>query len=114
MKQYLELDVPDDARGCLQDVHWSHGAIGYFPTYTLGNLYAAQLFEKIREDLPQLDDQIREGNFCALFGWLREHVHRVGRRKLAPEIVRDATGKEPGAEPYLRYLEHKYAELYHL
>lgn len=114
MQQYLGLEVPDDARGCLQDVHWSHGALGYFPTYTLGNLYAAQMFETIREDLPELEEQIRHGNFCALFGWLREHVHRIGRRKLPPEIVQDSTGHEPTAEPYLQYLKSKYGELYHV
>ncbi len=114
MKQYLGLDVPDDAQGCLQDVHWSHGAFGYFPTYTLGNVYGAQLFEQIQRDLPALWEQIGQGNFCALLSWLREKVHRVGRRKLPAEIVRDATGKDPGVEPYLRYLETKYGALYGL
>lgn len=114
MKKYLGLDVPDDANGCLQDVHWSHGALGYFPTYTLGNVYGAQLFAQIQKDIPELWTQIGRGNFCALFGWLREHVHRVGRRRLPAEIVRDATGKEPGVEPYLSYLETKYSELYGL
>ena len=112
MKRYLGLDVPDDARGCLQDVHWSHGAIGYFPTYTLGNLYGAQMIAQIERDVPQLWDQVREGDFRALLGWLREHVHRVGRRKSAVELVRDATRREPGSETYLQYLEKKYGELY--
>ncbi len=114
MKKYLGLDVPDDAQGCLQDVHWSHGALGYFPTYTLGNVYGAQMFDRIQQDIPELWTQIGQGNFCALLGWLREKVHRVGRRRLPAEIVRDATGKDPGVEPYLRYLEGKYGELYGL
>ena len=112
MKQYLGLDVPDEARGCLQDIHWSHGALGYFPTYTLGNLYAAQLFEKIEHDLAELWAGVGEGDFRPLLEWLREHVHRVGRRKNPAEIIRDATGKEPGSAAYLTYIEQKYAELY--
>jgi len=112
MKQYLGLDVPDDARGCLQDVHWSHALFGYFPTYTLGILYAAQLLEAMERDLPDLWTHVEQGNFCSTLGWLREHVHTVGRRKLPNEIIRDATGKEPSAEAFLTYLEKKYGELY--
>lgn len=114
MKEYLGLDVPCDAEGCLQDIHWSHGSMGYFPTYALGNLYAAQLFEQIESDLPGLWANVERGEFAPLLGWLRRHVHEVGRRKLATEIVEDATGKTPDSEPYLRYLESKYGELYGL
>lgn len=114
MKQYLGIEVPDDAQGCLQDIHWSHGGMGYFPTYTLGNLYAAQLFDKILEDIPTLWDDVEAGRFAGLLEWLRRHVHVHGRRKLAREIVRDATGREPGTEAYLAYLESKYGALYGL
>ena len=114
MKSYLGLDVPDDAHGCLQDIHWAHGGMGYFPTYALGNLYGAQLFERILEDVPDLWGHVEAGRFRPLLDWLRAHVHTYGRRKLAPEIVRDATGREPGAEAYLRYLETKYSALYAL
>ncbi|MFP6583489.1 MAG: carboxypeptidase M32 [Candidatus Hydrogenedentota bacterium] len=114
MKDYLGLDVPSDAEGCLQDIHWSHGSMGYFPTYALGNLYAAQLFEKIEADLPQLWADVEAGNFQGLLNWLRKHVHEVGRRKLASEIVEDASGSAPTAEPYMRYLESKYGDLYKL
>jgi carboxypeptidase Taq len=114
MKQYLGIDVPNDALGCLQDIHWAHGSFGYFPTYTLGNLYSAQLFEKICEDLPDIRNQITEGAFAPLLGWLRAHVHEVGRRKTAPDIVRDATGREPDSEAFMRYLETKYGALYGL
>jgi carboxypeptidase Taq len=114
VKQYLGLDVPDDAQGCLQDIHWSHGSMGYFPTYALGNLYAAQLLEKIEADVPALWEQVGQGAFGPLLGWLREHIHRVGRRKLAAEIVRDVTGREPDSTAYLRYLESKYGALYAL
>ncbi len=114
MKQYLGLDVPSDAQGCLQDIHWSHGSLGYFPTYALGNLYAAQLFEKILEDLPGLWDDVRAANFAPLLGWLRENVHRHGRRKTAVELIRDITGRPPAPGPYLTYLEEKYGRLYGL
>jgi carboxypeptidase Taq len=114
MKSYLGLDVPDDTHGCLQDIHWSHGSIGYFPTYALGNLYASQLFEKMEEDLPDLWGNVGNGNFSAILGWLRTNVHEVGRRKTAEAIVQDASGKEPSAQPYLNYLRRKYGELYQL
>jgi carboxypeptidase Taq len=114
VKDYLGLEVPSDAEGCLQDIHWSHGSMGYFPTYTLGNLYAAQLFEKIEVDLPTLWDDVGRGKFDGLLGWLRTHVHEIGRRKLAADIVTEATGKEPSSEPYLAYLETKYGALYGL
>jgi len=114
MKQYLGIEPPNDALGCLQDIHWSRGSMGYFPTYALGNLYAAQLFEKIREELPDLEEQIEKGDFTPLRAWLRGHVHRVGRRLTAPEIVRQATGREPDAAAFLRYLRGKYGPLYGL
>lgn len=114
VKQYLGLDVPSDAEGCLQDIHWSHGSIGYFPTYTLGNLYAAQFFQQILQDVPRLWFQVEEGNFKPLLNWLREHIHRVGRRRTATELVQDVTGKPLSADPYLQYLEHKFGLLYGL
>lgn len=114
MKQYLGIDVTDDAKGCLQDIHWSHGSVGYFPTYALGNLYAAQLFETIGDAIPDLWDRVGQGDFAPLLAWLRENVHQHGRRKTATEIVRDATGNEPTSQPYLDYLEKKYGALYRL
>lgn len=114
MKQYLGLDVPDDANGCLQDIHWSHGAMGYFPTYALGNLYAAQFMEVIRTDIPDLDSLIEQGNFSPLLQWLRTRVHQVGRRKTPSELVESVTGDGLRVEPYLNYLKKKYSELYSL
>lgn len=114
VKQYLGLDVPDDAHGCLQDIHWSHGSFGYFPTYALGNLYAAQLMEQIETDLPMLWTQVAEGDFAELLAWLRKHVHAIGRRKSAVQIVTGATGAAPSSEPFLRYLDRKYSALYGL
>ncbi len=114
VKDYLGLDVPDDAHGCLQDIHWSHASFGYFPTYTLGNLYAAQLCNQIEADLPGLWEDVRAGRFGPLLAWLRTHVHEVGRRKLGPAIVEAAAGAAPSPEPYLQYLESKYRALYGL
>jgi len=114
VKQYLGLDVPSNTMGCLQDIHWSHGSMGYFPTYALGNLYSAQMFDVILRDLPGLWDDVRAGRFVPLLGWLREHVHQHGRRKLAGELIRDISGRDLTPDAYLAYLESKYAALYGL
>jgi carboxypeptidase Taq len=111
-KDYLGIDVPDDRRGCLQDTHWSAGLIGYFPTYTLGNLYAAQLWETINEAIPDLSKQISKGKFGELKTWLNEHIHKHGRRYLAPDLCKRVTGKELSAEPLLRHLTEKAEAVY--
>lgn len=111
MRQYLSIAPPDDAHGCLQDIHWSGGAIGYFPTYTLGNLYAAQFFEQARQDLGDLDAQFARGEFAPLLGWLRKNIHTHGERYRAGELVKRITGKPLSAEPLMRHLRSK-AELY--
>ncbi|HEX4797333.1 MAG TPA: carboxypeptidase M32 [Humisphaera sp.] len=111
MRHYLGITPPDDAKGCLQDIHWSGGAIGYFPTYTLGNLYAAQFFEKAREDLGDVDGQFAAGNFKPLLDWLRKNVHRPGKTYRPRELVKRVTGKEPTADALLRHLGKK-AQLY--
>lgn len=110
----LGLTVPDDARGCMQDIHWSMGAVGYFPTYTLGNLYAAQLWEAINAALPDLDDQVRRGEFGPLLGWLRQNVHAHGRRYTAPELCQRATGRPLSPAPLLGYLRGKLRPVYGL
>ena len=110
----LGLEVPDDRRGCLQDIHWSMGSIGYFPTYTLGNLHAAQMWEAIRVALPGLDADIAAGRFGGLLGWLRENVHAHGRRYRAPELCRRITGRELSPEPLVRALRAKLGPLYGL
>jgi carboxypeptidase Taq len=114
VREDLGLEVPDDARGALQDIHWSMGAIGYFPTYTLGNLYAAQFWTAIQEALPGLDGQLRRGEFAPLTGWLRENVHAHGRRYTAPELCQRITGRPLGHEPLLAYLEGKLRPIYGL
>ena len=111
-EQYFGMRPPDDARGCLQDVHWSAGLIGYFPTYTLGNLYGAQFFEQAREDLGDLDEQFAAGEFQPLLGWLREKIHRHGKRYRAPELVERVTGKPLDHQPLMRHLKAKFGPLY--
>ncbi len=112
MQKYLGLTPPDAAHGVLQDIHWSGGAIGYFPTYTLGNLYAAQLFDAATADLGDLDAPFARGEFSPLLGWLRDKVHRHGRRYPAAELVQRATGKPPSADPLLRHLRARAADVY--
>jgi len=111
-KDLLGLEVPDDRRGCLQDIHWSMGAMGYFPTYTLGNLYASQLFEKACEEMPGLVDGFARGEFAALRTWLNRSIHAHGRRFPPSELVVRVTGKPLSAEPLMRHLEGKLRPLY--
>jgi carboxypeptidase Taq len=111
-KEYLGVDVPDDARGCLQDVHWSGGSFGYFPTYTLGNLYAAQIFEKVLEDIPDLYDSFEKGEFSPLKSWLNQNLHAHGSRYTPAELCERITGKPLSSEPLLRHLESKLRPLY--
>ncbi len=112
MQKYLGIAPPNDAQGCLQDIHWSGGSIGYFPTYTLGNLYAAQFFEAARKDLGDLDAQFARGEFSPLLQWLREKIHRHGQRYSARELVKHATGSELSAKPLLDHLNRRASELY--
>ena len=110
----LGVPVPDNRRGCLQDVHWSFGLIGYFPTYTLGNLYAAQFWEKINQDIPDLSAQMRKGEFAALLSWLREQIHSHGQRFRAGELCERITDKPLSADPLMRHLEGKLRPVYGL
>jgi carboxypeptidase Taq len=108
------LTVPDDARGCLQDIHWSMGGLGYFPTYTLGNLYAAQFMATARRDLPGLDDDFRRGDFSRLKTWLNDRIHRQGQRYRAGELCRRVTGEPLHHRHLVAYLRGKYAPLYRI
>ncbi len=112
MKEHLGLTPPDDAQGCLQDVHWSHGAIGYFPTYALGNLYAAQFFERAGADLGDLDAMFARGEFRPLLEWLRRNIHRHGRRYAARQLAQRVTGEDLTAQPLLRHLNRRAAQWY--
>ncbi len=108
MKRLLGLVPPSDREGCLQDIHWYDGAFGYFPTYTLGALTAAQLFAAARRDLPELPGAIGRGEFGSLLGWLREKVHRLGSLLSTDELVKQATGSPPGTEAFRRHLVGRY------
>jgi len=112
MAEYLRIEVPDDARGVLQDVHWSGGAIGYFPTYSLGNVVSVQLWEQLRAEIPDLDSQLERGEFSELAGWLRESLHRHGRKYTSRETLERITGGGMDPGPYLRYLREKLGEIY--
>ncbi|HUT24837.1 MAG TPA: carboxypeptidase M32 [Sumerlaeia bacterium] len=111
-KECVGLDVPDDAMGCLQDVHWSSGLMGYFPSYTLGNLYAAQFFEKAREDLGDVDDLMHRGEFVPLREWMTDNIHSQGRRYRPAELIQVVTGRPLDASALVRCLESKFGELY--
>lgn len=114
MQEYLGVSPANDAQGVLQDVHWSSGLIGYFPTYALGNLISVQLWEKIQEDIPGLEAQIEQGQFGELLGWLRSNIHRHGAKFEPQELVQKVTGSKIEPAPYLRYLRSKYGEIYKL
>jgi len=114
MKEYLGLTPPDNARGVLQDVHWSMGSFGYFATYALGNLVSAQIWEAINADLPGLEKNISEGEFKPLLSWLHEKIHRHGSKFEPQDLIRKVTGTGITPEPYIRYLTVKYSEIYHL
>ena len=105
---------PSDAKGCLQDIHWSMGGLGYFPTYTLGNLYAAQFMKQVRKDLDDLDSDFTRGEFGRLKGWLNEKIHRQGQRYRPRVLCERVTGKPLSHKPLLTYLHKKYAPLYGL
>ncbi len=111
---YLGITPDNDAEGCLQDIHWSAGLIGYFPTYSLGNVYAAQLFERANQDLGDLDVAFARGEFLGLLGWLRDKVHRHGHRYRPSELVEHVTGGPPDHRPLIRAIRKKYTELYAL
>ncbi len=114
MQEFLGLTPPNDRKGVLQDVHWSGGMLGYFPTYALGNLISAQVWEKMNAQLPDVDAQIEQGNFAEILGWLRENIYRHGAKFEPQDIVQRVTGSKIRPEPYMNYLNHKYSEIYDL
>lgn len=114
MQEYLGIRPPNDAEGVLQDVHWSLGAFGYFPTYTLGNLYAAQFYNQARHEIPHFDVEIEAGRLTVLTKWLNQKIHRWGRMFTAEHLLERVTGQPLSPEPFLDYLEQKYGELYRL
>lgn len=113
-EQWFGVRPENDTMGCLQDIHWSMAAFGYFPTYTLGNLYAAQLLEKMAEDLGDIDDLIASGDWSSMLAWLRPRIHAPGSVMTPSQLINAATGKDPTPEPFLNYVEKKYSDLYGL
>lgn len=112
MQELLGLTPPDNREGILQDVHWSIGIMGYFPTYSLGNVLSVQLFEKAVSDVPAIPDEIERGEFSSLLHWLRDNVHQHGRKYLPEDLVRRATGSALSVQPYADYLRRKFGEIY--
>jgi carboxypeptidase Taq len=112
MEEYLGVRPESDADGVLQDIHWSGGMIGYFSTYALGNLISVQLWEKMLTDIPDLNQQIREGEFRNLLSWLRENIHRHGAKFEPQELVQSVTGSKIDPAPYMSYLNSKFSDIY--
>ncbi|HSQ25544.1 MAG TPA: carboxypeptidase M32 [Anaerolineales bacterium] len=114
MQDYLGITPPDDAKGVLQDVHWSTGLMGYFSTYALGNLVSLQLWERILADIPDLYDQFRSGEFSALLGWLRQNIHHHGSKYEPQELIQRITGSKIDPNPYINYLQTKFGQIYEI
>ena len=111
-KKYLGIEVDKDANGCLQDVHWSMGLIGYFPTYTLGTIYSAQFFAQANKEMPDLMEQFKVGNFLGLREWLRENIHKHGQRYRANDLCKKVTGETISHKPLMDYMNKKFGEIY--
>jgi len=112
MKEYLGIEVPDIADGVLQDTHWASGHVGYFPTYALGNIISAQIWERVLQDVPDVYEQFEQANFAPLRDWLRDHLHKLGRKYTPQETLRRVVGSPIDSAPYVRYLRQKLGELY--
>ena len=110
--KYLGIQVPDDRRGCLQDVHWSHGSFGYFPTYSLGSFYSAQFYQTAEKSIPGMETQIQKGDTKALLEWLRYQVHRFGRQYTSEALSQQVSGETLNIQHFMTYLSRKYAGIY--
>lgn len=113
-KEYLDVDVPNDNKGVLQDIHWAHGSIGYFPTYSLGSFYAAQFFDKAKKDIPDLQASIAAGDNQPLLDWLRKNIHQFGRKYTAKELCEKVCGEPLKVKYFMEYAEEKFGEIYKL
>ncbi|MDB5195640.1 MAG: carboxypeptidase [Flaviaesturariibacter sp.] len=113
-KKWLGVTVPDDRRGCLQDVHWSHGSFGYFPTYSLGSFYAAQFYARAEKEHTNLADEVAEGKYSTLLSWLRENIHVFGRKYTSEELCQRVTAQSLSIEYFLNYIRRKYSHIYNL
>ncbi len=113
-KEYLGITPPNDSKGCLQDVHWSMGSIGYFPTYSMGNLLSYQFWGALESELGSAESYIEKGDFAPLLGWLQRNIYSKGRKFAPKDLVKQVTGKPIGAADYLAGLEKKYKDIYDL
>lgn len=114
MKEYLGIIPPNNTEGCLQDIHWSMGAFGYFPTYSLGNMYTAQMFTAFSKKFPDWQKKVASGNFLFIKQWLHEEVYQYGRQYSSKELIEKITGKQFSEKEYIHYLEDKYTDIYTL
>lgn len=111
-RRYLGVEVPNDTKGCLQDVHWSHGSFGYFPTYSLGSFYAAQFYNAANQAIPDLASQIQKGETSTLLNWLSKRVHRFGRKYISEELSREVSGETLNIQYFIGYVSEKYKYIY--
>jgi carboxypeptidase Taq len=114
IEDYLGITPPTDTLGVLQDIHWSFGGFGYFPSYSLGNLYAAQILYTFLKEMPDFFDKIEQGDFMAIREWLKENIHQHGKLYSPNELIVKVTGEELDAKYLIQYLEEKYSEIYQL
>ena len=113
-KEYLDVTVPNDRKGVLQDIHWSHGSFGYFATYSLGSFYAAQFFHQASKDIPYLQTLIEHGNLQPLLQWLRTNIHQYGQLYPAEELCKRITGEKLNFKYFMEYARQKYSFIYNL
>ena len=114
MKESLNITPSSDAEGCLQDIHWSMGSLGYFPTYALGNVYAAQFFACFEKSHPNWEERVAKGDLLFIREWLKENLHKYGRQYSPLQMIKKITGQEVEEKFYVQYLENKYKKLYNL
>ncbi|HML24733.1 MAG TPA: carboxypeptidase M32 [Aggregatilinea sp.] len=114
MEQYMGIVPPTDTQGILQDVHWSSGLVGYFPTYSLGNFLSVQYWDQALKDVPAIPEQIEQGNFEPLLAWLHENIHQYGRKYWPQDLTRRVTGEKIQTRSFVRYLKNKYTPIYDL
>lgn len=113
-KEYMGIEVKNDNEGILQDIHWSHGSIGYFPTYSLGSFYAAQFFAKAKQDIPNLEAELANGENGSLLRWLRQHIHQHGRYYTPDELCQKITGESLNFDYFMAYAKNKFGAIYGL
>jgi carboxypeptidase Taq len=111
-KKYLGVTVPNDKLGCLQDIHWSHGSFGYFATYSLGSLYASQLFDAIKQNDEQVEQRIAKGDQQFILDWLRKNIHQFGRQFTSEDLCKKATGKTLDSNYFIQYVDRKFNNIY--